>query len=98
MSEDSSLFELYQLPEEYLYFDQLFPGVAAGPAEQEPEDSSARSQPSWLCSREQWPRPMPLSPAWGLRPETEIRRERGSIAPWKVMARPESFCARNVFF
>ena len=71
MSEDSSLFELYQLPEEYLYFDQLFPGVAAGPAEQEPEDSSVRSQPSWLCSRElrprHRPRPMPLSPARGPR-------------------------------
>ena len=32
------------------------------------------------------------------RAETEIHRERGSIAPWKVFARPESSCARNDFF
>ena len=30
-------------------------------------------------------------------PETEIHRERGSIAPRKVFAHPESFCA-DIFF
>ena len=30
--------------------------------------------------------------------ETEIRRERGSIAPWKVFARPESFAQGTYFF
>ena len=30
-------------------------------------------------------------------PETEIRRERGSIAPRKVFARPESFCTEVTF-
>ena len=29
--------------------------------------------------------------------ETEIHRERGSIAPWKVFARPESFCTEHTF-
>ena len=30
--------------------------------------------------------------------ETEIHRERGSIAPRKVFARPESFCAEHIFY
>ena len=29
--------------------------------------------------------------------ETEIRRERGSIAPRKVFARPETFCTEHTF-